>query len=183
MSVSINPATFASRQLFNPKTGKADPAAVSQFLNDLSQWAGQIQANLSAPLYLSGLLNGSNALVSSAFNHINVTSISGSTDCTGALIITAGLLISAASTMTLNNVADGSLIDLRIVNGSGLAQTLKVAANKPGGGAYSVLVISGGVVGAEVDMTATGFSVPNGNAIYLRGIAQLTVGVIALGYV
>src|SRR5271165_368252 len=166
MSSNINPSTWTGFNL--SLRNKSFDGVMQVFLSQLSQFATQVQQQLTS------IQTG---------NHAAVASIGGITNASGATVITANLAIAAPSTMTLNNVADATTFDLRIANSSGSGQLFKIAVNKPGSGAYQVLVINGALVGAETDMTVTGFTVPSNSAIYLRGIARLSAGILVLGYV
>src|SRR5271165_1479152 len=165
MSSNINPSTWTGFNL--SLRNKAFDGVMQVFLSQLSQFATQVQQQLAS------IQTG---------NHTAVASVGGITNASGSTVITANLAIAAPSTMTLNNVADATTFDFRIANTSGSGQLFKIAVNKPGSGAYSVLVM-GSFSGAETDMTVTGFTVPNNSAIYLRGIAQLSAGILVLGYV
>lgn len=151
------------------------------FQDQLSTFCNQVQNMLTDPRLLVSVLNSNALLQSSAFNHTVVTVINGTTDCTSAQFITGNFNLTAASTLTLNNVSDAAILDFRISNSSGSGWLLKIAINKPGGGAYSVLVLSA-LAGLETDMTSTGFTFGTGNVVYFRGMAQLSAGLVALGY-
>lgn len=182
-SYNVNPSTWSSFWLSLRNRGFDD--VMRTFLKQLSDFGLQTQnliGSLQNPVILAGLLNGTSLLNATAFKHVNVTTVNGTTDCTGASIVTCSLVMSVASTMTLNNVADATAFDLRINNSTVGGLLFKIAVNRPGGGAYGANVLSA-FTGSETDMTGTGFTVPASSTIYLRGISQLTQGVIALGYV
>lgn len=163
----------------------AKPQMLQQFQYQVCDLLNQLIQVTTTASGLAGTLNGQGSLLLSAFTHLNVTSITGTTNCAGASIVTASLAITSASTMTLTNVADATLFDLRIANTAGVAETFKIAMSNPAATAYTVLAISGAVIATEVDLTATGISIPSTNRIYLRGIAQnmLASPLIAMGYV
>jgi len=89
----------------------------------------------------------------------------------GASRFDINFAITAAITLTLNNISMGAPVTIRVTNTSGGALVLKVAATAPSTTAYTVF---GDSAANAVNLVSTGYSVPNNSThtIMLNNPAQ-----------
>ena len=92
----------------------------------------------------------------------------------GASRVDMNFAISAALTLTLNNLSQGAPVSLVVTVSSGGPYLLKVAATAPSGAAYAVTGVTGA---APFNLAVTGYNVPNASThcIELANIPTTTL--------
>ena len=183
--ISENPLTWATLDL-NPQTNKNVAATMLQFQKSLAQWANQIQRTLTSPAQLSAQLSGSGALLSTALSKSTTQpgpiTVNQTINTASAAIVFFGASWTAAAnaTMTFNNVADGAIVFIRLLNNSGAARTFIFAANSPTPTALTVLYYGSA---GQVTVSSPGTTVNNGATLVVFGIANLAgSNITAIGF-
>jgi hypothetical protein len=151
----LQPFQNQGLNLANPQQGKHFQ---SQLANFLSALLNQIQNGA----WLAGFLVGS-AQIPKALGTI---STSQAVNCQNGLSVVVSLTATASITLTLNNLALGIPVFVRVLS-SGATITFKMAGTVPGGGAYAVTAIGTG--GTTVNMVTTGISIASGTTFALWG--------------
>jgi hypothetical protein len=181
MALPSNPLTLASYDITKSEQAKIFVKKVSDLFQALSTAAG-----LSVVLNGTGVINGS-ALVPGSLLETNlqtsltdlgtvtVASSTVNTNSSSQVFVRVNYTGSTAYTLTLNNLAQGAVVYLRIVNSAAAARTITVAANTPASAAYTVLLFV-----PTSNTLSSGVSVTNAQGINGFGMAVTAGGVPTL---
>ena len=181
MALPSNPQTLASYDITKSDQAKIFVKKVSDLFQALSTAIG-----LASVLNGTGAING-NALVPGTLLETNLqTSLTDlgtvsaasstiDTKSSSQIFVRVSYTGATAYSITLNNVAQGASVYLRIVNGAAAARTITIAANTPTPAAYSVTLFS-----PALTILSSGTSVTNAQAINGFGMAATVGGVPVL---
>lgn len=175
MNLSVNPSTWASWPL-RVRNQNFD-TQMQLLLNQISQWAEQIQTTLSSPMQLAAILNGSGALSPSSSNQLSVYSAAETANRTVNALSKSSVAMNFNVTgainyiLTLSNLSAGTIVLLRLSNASGATRTFTVAAT-----GYTVYLIG---TGALLQITA-GASISSGAAWNGIGIGNTAASQLLL---
>ena len=181
MSLPSNPQTLASYDITKGDQAKIFVKKVSDLFQALSTAAG-----LAAVLNGTGSINGS-ALVPGSLLETNLqTSLTDlgtvsaasstiNTNSSSQIFVRVSYTGATAYTITLNNLAQGAVVFLHVVNGAAAARTITVAANTPASVAYNVNLF----VPASNSLSG-GVSVTNGQSINGFGMAATQTAIPVL---
>jgi hypothetical protein len=154
-------------QLANMLTQALTPSGLAAVLNNSAALIGALAPGVVTPTQEATSLND---LGSPAGNS--------TVDTKQASVVTVRVSWTTAAnwTLTLNNLAQGAIVYLRLVNSSGAARTFTVAANTPASVAYTVQIF----LPANTVLSSPGTSVNNGAGINGFGAAYTSGGSPAL---
>jgi hypothetical protein len=141
MAFTFNPLTFKSQPIEN--TGQRQ-----LFLASLGDALFQIVSYITNPKAIAQLLSGNNLLLagalSNSLNDLGSPAGNSTVDTKQAAITVVRVSWTTAANwqLTLNNLAQGALVYLRLVNNSGASRTFTVLGNTPASVAYGISMFS-----------------------------------------
>jgi hypothetical protein len=180
MALSTNTSTLKNYDITKPDQAKYFVFALSNLLSSAFNSIG-----ISSFLNGAGLLNASSLVPGSLLETNLQTSLTDLGTVSGAsstidtksssqVFVRVSYTGATAYSITLNNLAQGAVLYLRIANNAAAARTITIAANTPASVAYTVTLFVPGT-----NLLSGGVSVTNGQAINGFGMAA-TVGGVAV---
>jgi hypothetical protein len=174
MAFNFNPLAFRTYLIETRDQRRA-------FVRDIGDAFNQIVVLLSSPKNLVTLFNGQNVLLATALAN-SLTDLgspggNSTVDTKQAAVIAVRVSWTTAAnwTLTLNNLAQGAIVYLRLLNNSGLARTFTLAANTPASAAYTINMFS-----PVSNPLSSGVNVNSAAAINGFGVAYTGGGVPVL---
>jgi hypothetical protein len=155
----------------NQGANLANPSQSKQFQSYLAQFLNGLLSLIQTPAWLGQILNGKAVISGTALQivdpNLGTVTTNQTVNCQGAALVSIDVAIGAAFTLNLTNLQFGIPVFTRVVNNTGGALAMKIAATQPGGSAYSGVFAK--TTAALVNMTTTGLSIAAGTNILFFG--------------